>query len=40
MIPQCKKKKYKDITSECTFVNCTYNYGQVFVDCDVEYNVG
>lgn len=32
MIPQCKNKKYKDITSECTFTNCTYNAGSVFCD--------
>lgn len=34
MIPQCKKKKkrYKDITSECTFINCTHDGGTVFVD--------
>ncbi len=32
MIPQCKKKMYKDITSECTFVNCTHDGGTIFVD--------
>lgn len=32
MIPQCKKKKYKDITAECTFVNCTHDTGTIFVD--------
>lgn len=32
MIPQCKKKKYKDITAECTFVNCTHDGGMIFVD--------
>lgn len=32
MIPQCKKKKYKDITAECTFFNCTHDYGTIFVD--------
>ena len=32
MIPQCKKKMYKDITSECTFVNCTRDGGTIFVD--------
>lgn len=34
MIPQCKskKKRYKDITAECTFINCTHDYGTIFVD--------
>lgn len=32
MIPQCKKKRYKDITSECTFVNCTHDGGTIYVD--------
>lgn len=32
MTPKCKTKKYKDITSECTFTNCTHNAGSVFYD--------
>ena len=32
MVPICKKKRYKDITSECTFVNCTHDAGKIFVD--------
>lgn len=32
MIPQCKKKRYKDITAECTFFNCTHDYGTIFVE--------
>ena len=32
MVPICKKKRYKDITAECTFVNCTHDYGTIFVD--------
>lgn len=32
MVPICKKKRYKDITAECTFVNCTHDAGTIFVD--------
>ena len=33
MIPNCRNI-YKDITSECTFANCTHDYGKVFVDTE------
>lgn len=32
MIPKCKETQYVDITSQCTFVNCTHDGGTIFVD--------
>ena len=34
MVPVCREGLYKDITSECSFVNCTHDYGKVFVDTE------